>query len=71
MDEQTPKERAREYIGKILDECSDWTKENDKFMEDADLDLYDQLYTENRVLEYFRLKLTKLQNIVNDIEEAS
>ena len=71
MDKQTPKERAREYIGKLIDEYSDWKKDNEFDMKHADNNLYDQMFTENRMLEEFRLKLTKLQNIVNDIEEAS
>ena len=68
--ELTPKEHAREYIGKLIDQYADWIRENNmnmKFVEDME---YHLLFTENMMSEQFRKELTKLQNIVNDIEEA-
>jgi len=68
--ELTPKEHAREYIGKLIDQYADWTKENEFNMKRSDDREYDRMYTENMMSEQFRKELTKLQNIVNDIEEA-
>ena len=70
MNELTPKERAREYIGKLFNQYADWENENRFNMKYADNNLFDQMFTENRMLDIFRQELTHLQNIVNDIEEA-
>lgn len=70
MKELTPKEYAQQFIGSLIDMYADWITDNDRDMKFADNNLYDQMFTENRMLEEFRRELTRLQNIVNDIEEA-
>ena len=59
------------YIDKKLNEYSDWYLENEFNMKRKDIGStdYAEMNTENYMLQVFRKELTKLNNMVNDIEE--
>ena len=58
------------YIGKKLTEYSDWILENEYNMKRAGTTDFAEMNTENIMLEMFRKELTRINNMVNDIEEA-
>ena len=64
------KAEISKHIFRRLDEFSDWILENEYNMKCAGTTDFAEMKTENYMLKMFRKELTRINNMVNDIEEA-